>query len=206
MLSEKRRAKTAHAVHELIARRYSPYLFSAQQVGDEDLRSLFEAARWAASSYNEQPWGFIVARRADREDHSRVLSCLVEANQAWASAAPVLGLGTARSSFSRNGKPNPVALHDLGLAIANLTFEAAARGLGVHPMAGILPDRARELFAVPPEHQIAVGLAIGYPGDPDAMEAVESLKERDRAARQRRALAESVFTGRFGEGARFLGR
>src|SRR5215213_2324664 len=103
-------------IHELLATRWSPYAFSERPVAEDDLRCLFEAARWAASSYNEQPWRYIVATAADREEFERLLSCLVEGNQAWARTAPVLALGCASLNFARNGKPNAAALHDLGLA------------------------------------------------------------------------------------------
>src|ERR1700741_4278522 len=96
------KAVTAYAVHDLIASRWSPYGFSNRSVSDEDLRSLFEAARWAPSSYNEQPWSYIVAKREDAEEFARLLSCLVEGNQAWAKAASVLALGVSRLNFARN--------------------------------------------------------------------------------------------------------
>src|SRR3954467_1745350 len=110
-----------HPVQELITRRWSPYAFSDRPVSEDDLRSLFEAARWAASSYNEQPWSYIVATKADPAAFERLLSCLVEGNQAWGRAAPVLPLGCTSLRFSRNGKPNAAAVHDLGLASATLT-------------------------------------------------------------------------------------
>ncbi len=122
-----KRASTDHPVHDLIAERFSPYGFSDQPVSPEEIRSLFEAARWAASSYNEQPWNFIVATADDPEAFDRLASCLVDANQDWARRAPVLALGCIRTKFSRNGLPNLVALHDLGLASANLCLEATAR-------------------------------------------------------------------------------
>ena len=134
-----------------------------------DLQSLFEAARWAPSSYNEQPWSYIVATREQPELYARVLSCLVEGNQAWAKAAPVLGLGCTNLRFKLNGKDNDAAQHDLGLASGNLCLEATARGLVVHQMIGILPDRARELFHVPEGVRPLTGLAIGYADAPDKL-------------------------------------
>src|SRR5262245_29146922 len=125
------RATTDHPVHELIAARWSPYAFSDRPVARADLLSLFEAARWAASSYNEQPWSYLVATREDPEEFARALSCLVEGNQAWAKAAPVLALACTSLKFARDGRPNAAAIHDLGLASANLVLEATARGLAV---------------------------------------------------------------------------
>src|SRR5262245_60473558 len=123
-MSSVKTAVTDYPVQELIAKRWSPVAFADRAVADDDLRSLFEAARWAASSYNEQPWSYIVAVNRDAEAFQRLLSCLVEGNQAWAATAPVLVLGCTSLRFARNDRPNAAALHDLGLASANLTLEA----------------------------------------------------------------------------------
>ncbi len=191
-------APADHPVHDLIASRWSPYVFSDRPVAAEDLRSLFEAARWAPSCYNEQPWRYIVGERSDPEAFERVLSCLVEGNQVWARHAPVLVLGVVALTFARNGKPNDAALHDLGLASANLLVEATARGLSVHQMRGILPDRAREIFAIPDDHEAFSGIAIGYAGDPSTR---PELADRDRERRPRRPMAEFVFAGTWGASA-----
>ncbi len=189
-------AKPEHPVHEFVARRWSPYAFADRDVSDEDLCSLFEAARWAASSYNEQPWSYIVATRPQRSEFERLLSCLVEGNQVWAKAAPVLALGVATLNFKRNAKPNRAAVHDLGLAAGNLLLEATARGLCVHQMIGILPDRARELYGIPEGSEAVTGIAIGYAGDPEALP--DPLKERDLTARVRKPMREFVFGGSWG--------
>jgi nitroreductase len=165
-------------------------------VSDEDLRSVFEAARWAASSYNEQPWRYIVATKSNPAEFERLLACLVEGNQAWANAAPVLAIGCTSLTFSLNGKPNAAAIHDLGLASANLTFEATARGLFVHQMIGILPDKVREVYHVPEGIQPLTGLAIGYVAEADTLP--EKLRPRDLASRPRKPLAEFVFGGEWG--------
>ena len=104
-----KRARTDHPIHTLLAERWSPYAFADRPVSREDLLSLFEAARWAASSYNEQPWSYLVATRDDPNGFALLLSCLVEGNQAWAKAAPVLALGCTRLTFVRNGQPNAAA-------------------------------------------------------------------------------------------------
>jgi hypothetical protein len=129
-----------------------------------------------------------------------LLSCLVAGNQDWAAIAPVLALGVARTTFVRNGKPNPAAAHDLGQASACLTFEASARGLAVHQMIGIVPARARELYAIPGHSEALTGLAIGYAAAPDAI-SDERFRERDSAPRSRKPLAEFVFGGTFGNAA-----
>ncbi len=190
------RAETNYPVQELIAARWSPYAFADRPVAKEDLLSLFEAARWAPSSYNEQPWSYVVATKADSEGYELLLSCLVEGNQVWAKAAPVLALGCTSLNFARDGKPNAAALHDLGLASANLCLEATARGLVVHQMIGIVPSRARVLFQIPDVVQPLTGLAIGYPGDPANMP--ENLRARDAARRPRKPLAAFVFDGKWG--------
>ena len=188
-------ASTDYPVHELIAKRWSPYSFDDRTVPEADLRSLFEAARWAPSSYNEQPWNYIVATKERPEEFARLLSCLVEGNQVWARYAPVLALGVAKLNFARNDKPNRAAIHDLGLAAGNLVTEATARGLVVHQMIGILPDRVREIYAIPKGYEPMTGFAIGYVGDPNRLP--DHLKERDRAPRSRKPLREFVFGGRW---------
>jgi nitroreductase len=191
-----KKAKTDHPIHEFLAARWSPYAFADRPVAVADLRSLFEAARWAASSYNEQPWSYILATKENQAEFPKLLSCLVEGNQAWAKDVPVLALGVVSLRFKLNGKENKAAIHDLGLAAGNLCVEATARGLYVHQMIGILPDKAREVFAIPDGHEAWTGLAIGYAGDSAALP--DALKARDLAERTRKPLAEFVFTGKWG--------
>jgi len=191
-----KKASTDYPIHELLAERWSPYGFEDRPVAQADLRSLFEAARWAASSYNEQPWSFFVATKENPEEFARLLSCLVEGNQGWAKAAPVLVLGVVSLKFSRNNKDNRAAVHDLGLAAGNLLVEATARGLCVHQMIGILPDKAREVYQIPEHSEAWTAIAIGYKGDPAKLP--DALKERDLAPRQRKPLSQFVFTGKWG--------
>ena len=195
-MNSHKQAATDHPINDLISKRWSPYAFADRAVSPNDLRSLFEAARWSASSYNEQPWRYIVAAKSDAAAFDKLLSCLVEPNQAWAKAAPVLALGCTSLNFVLNRKPNPAAVHDLGLASATLTLEATARGLFVHQMIGILPDKARELYRIPESMQPVTSLAIGYAADPDS--GPEKLRERDVAPRTRRPLAEFVFGTEWG--------
>jgi nitroreductase len=190
-------ANTDHPIHELIAGRWSPYAFSHRRVDSVDLAGCLEAARWAPSSYNEQPWSFLIATRDDVENFEKILSCLVEANQAWARQAPVLLLCCTKLNFSRNGEPNAAAVHDLGLAAATLSFEATARGLYVHQMIGIVPDRAAKLFEIPSDVRPLTAMAIGYVAEPGA--APEEFQQRDVAPRSRKPLEQFVFTGRWGE-------
>ncbi len=192
-----KKASTDYPIHELLAERWSPYGFEDRPVAQADLRSLFEAARWAASSYNEQPWSFFVATKENPEEFARLLSCLVEGNQGWAKAAPVLVLGVVSLKFSLNNKDNRAAVHDLGLAAGNLLVEATARGLCVHQMIGILPDKAREVYQIPEHSEAWTAIAIGYKGDPAKLP--DALKERDLAPRQRKPLSQFVFTGKWGQ-------
>jgi nitroreductase len=191
-----KQAETDHPILEMMAKRWSPYCFSKKLISNENLHSLFEAARWAASSYNEQPWSYIVATREQNDEFERLLSCLVEANQRWASSAPVLALGVASLNFSRNGKPNRAAIHDLGQASANLALEATVRGLFVHQMIGILPDKAREIYAIPEGHEPMTAIAIGHVGDPK--DFPQELQERDANRRPRKTIREFVFGGKWG--------
>lgn len=191
-----KKATTDHPIHELLSARWSPYAFADRAVSNADLRSLFEAARWAASSYNDQPWSYLVAKRENAAEFQKLLSCLVEGNQVWARAAPVLALGVVRLRFASNGEPNKAAVHDLGLAAGNLVVEATARGLYVHQMIGILPDRAREHYRIPEGSEAWTALAIGYKGDSNTL--TPALKERDLAPRQRKPLKEFVFSGQWG--------
>ena len=186
-----KQANPDHPILDVIAKRWSPYGFSDKPVSLDDLRSIFEAARWSASSFNEQPWRYVLATDRESTVYREILSCLAEPNQVWAKHAPVLALGVVKTTFTRNDKPNRVALHDLGQASATLTLEALARGIYVHQMAGILPEKAKETFGVPEGYEVATALAIGYAAKPGEM--VESLRARDEAPRSRRPLSEFVF-------------
>lgn len=186
-------ASTDYPILPLLKERWSPCAFDDRVVSKKDLCSLFEAARWAPSSYNEQPWSYIVATKEEPQEYHKILSCLVEENQAWAKTAPVLVLCVVHLKFVRNGEPNKEAAHDLGLSTENLIIEAMARNLFVHQMVGIYPDKARELYKVPMGFDILAAMAIGYCGDPENLS--EGLKKRDLAPRKRKPLPEFVFSG-----------
>jgi nitroreductase len=190
------KAITDYPVHDLIANRWSPYSFANRSVSDADLRSLFEAARWAPSSFNEQPWNYIVAKKEDADEFGRALSCLVEVNQTWAKAASVLVLCISELNFARNNKPNRAAIHDLGLAAGNIVLQATALGLSAHQMIGILPEKVRELYSVPDQFEPMTAIAIGYAGDP--INLPEELRARDAGRRPRKPPKEFVFGGKWG--------
>lgn len=184
-------ASPDHPIHELLQRRWSPRSFIARPVEQEKLDSLFEAARWAPSSFNEQPWRFVLARREDADAFGKMMECLTPGNQAWAGEAGALILSVAASTFARNAAPNRHALHDVGLATAHIIFEATARGLSVHAMAGFDRDRARELWSIPDGFDPVAVLAVGYRGEPGQLP--ETLREREVAPRVRRPRQEFVF-------------
>lgn len=197
-----KKAITEYPINELLTERWSPYAFDSRPVSASDLCSLFEAARWAPSSYNEQPWQYVVATQRDPEQFERLLSCLNEANQVWAKVAPVLALGVVKMNFTLNAQANKAAVHDLGLASASLSLEATARGLYVHQMIGILPDKAREIYGIPQGFEAWTGLAIGYLGEINTLS--DTLKQRDLSPRQRKPLQEFVFSDKWAQPASIL--
>lgn len=191
-----KRAKTDHSIHELLARRWSPRAFADKPVPREVLVRLLEAARWAPSSYNEQPWAFLVATKDRPEEFAKLLGCLVEFNQSWAKAAPVLMLTVTRHAFVKNGQPNRHAFHDVGLAMAQLTVQATHEGVFVHQMAGIEVEKAKREYGIPDGWEAVAGAAIGYLGDVDALP--EPLRSREKAAPERKPLRDFVFGGTWG--------
>jgi nitroreductase len=197
-------APTEVPVHEIVRHRWSPRAFSERAVAPDALRSLFEAARWAPSSSNLQPWAYIVGTKDDKDDFEKVLSTLVEFNQGWAKNAPVLALSVAQVKNPKDGASNRWAFHDVGSASAQLTTEAHSRGLYVHQMAGLDPEKARRVFQIPEGWDAVAALAIGYPGDPATLP--EKLRERELAPRTRKPLSEFVMTGEWGHTASFVAK
>ena len=194
-------ATTQYPVHELIRERWSPRAFSEKAVSPEILQSLFEAARWAPSSNNEQPWAFLVGTRGEGDTFKKILGTLVEFNQTWAKHAPVLAIAVTELAFARNRQPNRNAFYDTGAAVSQLTTEATSRGLCVHQMAGFDPHRAIEAFAIPNGWEPIAVFAIGYAGDPQTLP--EALRERELAPGTRKPLHEFVMSGSWGQVAPF---
>ena len=191
-------------VHELIRERLSPRAFADKPVPQDVLRSIFEAARWAPSSFNEQPWAFIVSTKDDKENFEKMLSILVDFNVQWAKSAPILALAVAKLAFANNNAPNRNAQYDTGAATALLSVEATARGLAVHQMAGFDAEKARKVFEIPKGWEPIAALAIGYPGDPASLPA--PLKDREMAPRTRKPIAEFVMSGQWGHTAPFAAK
>src|SRR5712691_1674583 len=188
-------------VHELIRERWSPRAFADKPVPRDVLRSIFEAARWAPSSNNEQPWAYIVASRDDNASFEKMLSVLVEFNANWARSAPLLALAVAKLAFAKNNVPNRNAQYDTGAASALLSVEATARSLAVHQMAGFDPEKARQVFGIPAGWEAIAAIAIGYPGDPASLP--QPLKDREMAPRTRKPINEFVMAGHWGHTASF---
>ena len=198
-------APAVAGVPEVFLKRWSPRAFADKPVSAADLKAVFTAAQWAASSYNEQPWRYIVGQRStgdpaapeggltDSSTYSLILGTLVEFNQSWVKSAPVLILSVARTTFAKNGKPNRHAMHDTGAATANLASTATALGLHTHSMAGFDSEKARVAFDLPPDYEPAAVTALGYCGDPETLEG--ELHEREVTPRERKSLDEIVFSG-----------
>jgi nitroreductase len=197
-------APTDVPLNEIVRERWSPRAFSNKLVPPEALRSLFEAARWAPSSSNLQPWTYLVATQDDPENFAKMLSTLVEFNASWAKHAPVLVLSVAQVKTPKDSTPNRHALHDVGSATAQLTFEANSRGVFVHQMAGFDVEKAREVFGIPRDWEPVAAIAIGYPGD--AQSLPERLRDRELAPRTRKPLNEFVMAGGWGHTAPFIAK
>lgn len=188
-------ANSDYPILDVIKRRWSPRAFGDRLIEPNKVRQLFEAARWSASSYNEQPWRFIVATKDDEKAFKKALDCLLEANQVWAKQASLLILTATRTTFSRNNKPNRVHAHDLGLAMANLTLQATAMGLFAHQMAGVDLDKVRKTYAIPDDFEPQTACAVGYAGDPESLP--DPLKKAELEERTRKPLGEIVFEGKW---------
>lgn len=190
-LEQLKHAPAVPGVEDLFLRRWSPRAFAHKDVSNEDLKTIFEAARWAASSYNEQPWRFFLGRRGDAT-YQKIFDALVEFNQGWAKSAPVLILSVASNKFAANGSPNKYGIHDTGAATAYLSLQATALGLHTHSMAGFDHSKARKLFQVSEDYDIGAVTALGYLGDPATLH--DQLRSQETSPRQRKPLSEFVLT------------
>lgn len=191
-----KQAQTDYPIHELLQSRWSPRAFDVRAVEAEKLQSVFEAARWSPSGGNMQPWSFLVARKAEEPAiFERMVSCLSEGNVPWVSQAPVVGIAVA-SLYRRPEVLNRHAFHDVGMALQSLALQAQALDLYVHFMGGFSPDKARDLFAIPPEHEAATMFALGYLGDPGSLP--EKNRDSELTARTRRPLRDLLFGEQWG--------
>ncbi len=189
-LDQVKYAITDQPVAETILRRWSPRAFSDRPVAPADLKILFTAASWAASSYNEQPWRFLLGVNPG-ETYMKLFSALLPLNQGWAKDAPVLYASLAKKTFTKSGQPNKVALHDVGAASATLSLEATRLGLHTHGMAGFDADLLRASFGIPTEFDPVAVWALGYLGDPANLP--DNFKVPESQPRDRKPLADILF-------------
>lgn len=180
------------AIHDLLRKRRSTRAFQARPVEREKLRRLFEAARWAPSSSNEQPWRFIVATQEHPEDFAALLGTLAEGNRVWAQYAPVLVISVTKK-LKGDGRDNRHAFYDVGQAVTSLILQAVEEGLLARQMGGFSPDKAREVLNIPEGYEAVSVIALGYPGDPANLP--EDVRAKESAARTRKPLSEIVFGG-----------
>lgn len=193
------------AVIEPIRKRFSPYRFDGRGVPTDALRNCFEAATWAASSFNDQPWSWVIAVRENAAEFETAIDCLMEANRPWARKAGVIAFTVMRTSFAYNGKPNRVAFHDLGQASAHLALQATAHGLQVHQMGGVNLAKIKSIYEIPEGFEPQTAIAIGYPdASPPQTDSERQMQEREQGARQRSSLGEVVFSGAFSRSASVL--
>ncbi len=188
-----KRADTNYPVDEMIKKRWSPRSFSSKKVKREEVLTLFEAASWAASSRNEQPWRFIYGIKDEDNSYDKIFDSLIVWNQKWAKSAPVLALGVAKLNSDYHNKPNEYALYDLGQAVATMAVQASASELYLHQMGGIDADFAQKLFNIPEGYKVVVAIAIGYLGKPENLP--EDMQDLETKERSRLSLDKLLFTG-----------
>jgi len=199
-----RPADTDVPLLDAIRLRWSPRAFSDRPICDHDLRTILTAAQWAPSTYNEQEWRFIIARKQQPGQFERAVACLVEANRQWARLASVLMFCVGRTTFTGNDRPNPVWRHDVGLATAQLVIQAMALGIYAHQMAGFDAPAVRRTYDVPAAFEPSVAVALGYAGRVADLPA--AFREAELAARGRRSLSDMVFAETWGRAALEDGR
>lgn len=183
----KKNTPTDYKIHNLIKNRWSPRAFSGERLTDDQVNSMFEAARWAPSSFNEQPWRFIYAKREDEIGFNKILSCLVESNQEWAKNASLLVLTVARLNYTHNSRANNYALYELGQAVANLAVQATSMDLYLHQMAGFSEEKAIAEFSIPADFKAVTVIALGAMGDFQTLS--EELQKRELSHRSRKPVS-----------------
>lgn len=177
-----------YKVLDVIEKRWSPRAFSDKLIAKQDILTMLEAARWAASAFNEQPWRFIVAPKDQSKDYEKALSCLRKGNQSWAINAPLIILTVVKTTFSNTGGENKNARYDLGQAVSALVLQAAKLDIYAHQMAGIYPEKVKEKYHLSDEHEAVTAIALGYLGDLEQLPA--DLQEREKSARVRKSIEE----------------
>jgi nitroreductase len=186
-----KKAPGVEGVLPLFLDRWSPRSFADRAVEPAQLAKVFEAARWAASSSNEQPWRFLIGTRPS-ETWQKIFDTLVDGNKKWVQKVPVLILGVANTRNSR-GAENRFALYDTGAAAAYLTLQAAYMGLAAHQMGGYDREKARATFGIPEEFIPTSVIALGYQDEPAAL-ADENQLTQETSPRNRKPLSEFVYS------------
>jgi nitroreductase len=194
-LIEEKVASTQYPVIDLIKNRWSPRAFSSNPIEEDKIMSLLEAARWAPSCFNEQPWNFILFKKENREEFNKIIDALSPRNQLWAKTAPLIMLSVAKIDFEQSGKLNRHALHDVGAAVTNLTFQATSLGLYVHQMAGFDSEKAKNLFNIPDSYEPVSAIAVGYYGNIEDLP--EEFKKAESANRSRKPISDFVFNAKW---------
>ena len=182
-------ANPDYTILEIFKQRWSPRAFTDRIVSEEKLNSMFEAAKWAASSSNEQPWEYYYALK-ETEGWNKLFKCLDEGNQKWVQNATVLMACIANKKFKRNGKDNPTAEHDLGLANSHLFLQAVAEGFYMHGMAGFFPEKVHEALNLSEDKKVVCMMAGGYLGEPEMLDEKNEKSEKEQ--RERKPLSEFV--------------
>lgn len=183
-------------INKVIAERKSSVLFTPRKIEEDLVNDLFEAARWAPSSRNEQPWRFIYALHGERY-FQELLGCLNDSNQIWVKNASMLILTVAKTDIDNRGSKNPYAWHDTAMAYSNLVFQAVSVGLAIHPMGGYKADKSRIAAGLPENFDPVIFAAVGYRADPDDS-FLPDLIGKENKERIRRPLSETVFHGKPG--------
>ncbi len=183
-------------LHPLLQQRRSIFAFSSTPVEQEKIISILEAARWSPSSFNEQPWHYILATKEMKKEYDILLQIVNESNAQWVQNAPVIILSVTKLIFDRNGKPNRYAFHDVGIAFANMTLQAVSLGLSIHPMGGFDKEKSCELLKIPEGYEPVSVIALGYQGDEKMLS--EEIQQKDQKPRERKKLQEFVYSKEWG--------
>ncbi|HKG70859.1 MAG TPA: nitroreductase family protein [Nitrososphaeraceae archaeon] len=191
------KANSDYPISEIIAKRWSARAFSTKSVEKSKLLSILEAARWAPSSRNEQPWRYIVFTNENPEMLKKAQTVLKEIND-YARRAPILICAIAKKTYSENGNPNRLHFHDLGAANENMFLEAFNQGLIMHEMGGFDVQKARDVFNVPEDFEVGIMIAIGYQDTYHVLP--DRLREKAFTPRVRKSLSEFAFIGKMGNG------
>ncbi|QCX01981.1 nitroreductase [Aggregatimonas sangjinii] len=189
---KQKKAETAFEILAPLKSRWSPRVFDEKPIPQNEINRLFEAARWAASSYNRQPWRFIYAKKGSKA-YDKMIDCMSEFNQKWAKNAPLL-IFTAYKEKTDEGDDNFHALHDLGLSLGNMSMQAESMNIAMHHMAGIDWKKAQNVFDVPEGFHVTTAIALGYYGG-DLNKLPEDLREQETGERERKPHSEFVFEG-----------